>query len=610
MKISDDGAADRPAAADARPGRAPSSPANMPKGQPDPTGTNPTGPKKNGVSGADSSAAEAGATAMPKVRPAEQGAAAKGAEDAAPDSATGKGTANAAQPTRPGAANDAAAAGSREPKPQGGAAPGGTDGAASMPKTAPGGVGALNNRGTKVAAGGAGVAGVQTAGPIVMLLQMLSMVQAALATAMSWVTGVVAMVQSLGVVAMAAVTAGTLGSLVAGAVLVGALSAPVDDGESGRCAARVDVKAALALTEDSESDKNMVANAKKVFAVMSGWGMPKENIAGILGNWEDESRITAAVVQGWKPLSEASNPSNGIGLGQWTGSRNTALRKYASARNMDWFTFEAQLEFMIKGDDAMYVNVVKKMVASSMGTPGEASAYYRAEWERNAAGTASDPGRSANAEKWFSLMSGWGSPEQYLTDALAALAQPLSGLLGQAADAASNVANSVAGWLGMNCPGAQSDAAVSDGEIPVWDGVVAPVFPGEARGRTRPVAQRAQQIIHALWPTYVSGYGGYSDRGAECSYSDHCKGLAVDFMIRGWDNDKGLANGWVIARFFQKNAKALGVTYVIWHKQKWANGVDNPTLEPSKWRDYQTPRGIHNPTNDHYNHVHVSFKEQ
>jgi len=112
-------------------------------------------------------------------------------------------------------------------------------------------------------------------------------------------------------------------------------------------------------------------------------------------------------------------------------------------------------------------------------------------------------------------------------------------------------------------------------------------------------------MFFAEWISYI---GGQSDRGSECSYSDHCLGYATDIMVKGWNTDEGNAAGWRMARFFQQNAQALGVTYIIWDAKKWTAGVDAADLAPEKWRAYSTPRGVHNPTNDHLNHVHVSYE--
>ena len=45
--------------------------------------------------------------------------------------------------------------------------------------------------------------------------------------------------------------------------------------------------------------------------------------------------------------------------------------------------------------------------------------------------------------------------------------------------------------------------------------------------------------------------------------------------------------------------------YTAWIDEIRAATAD---LAPESWRTYNTPRGNHNPTNDHYDHVHVSFK--
>ena len=460
---------------------------------------------------------------------------------------------------------------------------------------------------TKVAAvGAAGVAGAQTAGSMIMMMQLLSMMQAAAATAASWVSGAVAALQGLSAAALSAVTTVGAGVVAVAVLATGAIfNQPVDD-PGYVCATDIDVKAALGLVDEAGTDATMLENARTVWAVMSGWGMSNENIAGILGNWEAESGIKPDVVQGYKPLSAATVSNNGIGLGQWTFSRNTALRKFADDRGAEWYSMETQLAFLITGDEQMYIDVIKQMTSKSQGTPAKAAAYYRAEWERNRAGAASDPDRAAKAEKWFALMGGWGSWTGYIDGTLAQLAAQGSGLMNLAAEATASVVNTVLGWLGMICPQLLDDTA-SD-EVPLWNGETPPAFAGEPGGATKPISIRGARVAHLYFAAYIASYGGQSDRGAECSYSDHCSGHAIDFMIKGWSTDEGKAHGWEVARFFQQNADALGVTYIIWNKQKWTKGVDSPDLEPANWRTYETPRGVHTPTNDHYDHVHVSFK--
>ncbi|MGW3971025.1 phage tail tip lysozyme [Streptomyces ardesiacus] len=157
-------------------------------------------------------------------------------------------------------------------------------------------------------------------------------------------------------------------------------------------------------------------NAKEIYSVLSSWGMPKENIAGILGNWSQESGIDPTSVQNFptgaytmsaEKASAAQNTDNGIGLGQWTFGRNTLLRQYAKSKGIDWFTIKAQLAFMVDGDNPGDVTVFKDMLKKSQGSPRAAALHFHENWERSSDGAAGLTARGDNAEMWFGKMSGW-----------------------------------------------------------------------------------------------------------------------------------------------------------------------------------------------------------
>ncbi|WP_434598438.1 phage tail tip lysozyme [Streptomyces sp. A5-4] len=161
---------------------------------------------------------------------------------------------------------------------------------------------------------------------------------------------------------------------------------------------------------------DMEKNAKEIYSVLSSWGMPKENIAGILGNWSQESGIDPTSVQNFPTgtyavtavkASAAQNTDNGIGLGQWTFGRNALLRQYAKSKGVDWFTIKAQLAFMVDGDNAGDVTVFKDMLKKSQGSPRAAALHFHENWERSADGAAGLTARGDKAEMWFGKMSGW-----------------------------------------------------------------------------------------------------------------------------------------------------------------------------------------------------------
>ncbi len=100
-------------------------------------------------------------------------------------------------------------------------------------------------------------------------------------------------------------------------------------------------------------------------------------------------------------------------------------------------------------------------------------------------------------------------------------------------------------------------------------------------------ARSVYRAVCAAFGGSVSSFGGYraGDDG------DHGSGRAVDIMVSG-------EPGWDIARYVQRHARALGVSYVIYEQQIWLAG--NPT---SQWKTMDD-RGSR--TANHFDHVHVS----
>lgn len=150
------------------------------------------------------------------------------------------------------------------------------------------------------------------------------------------------------------------------------------------------------------------------------------------------------------------------------------------------------------------------------------------------------------------------------------------------------------------CLPGDEDLPGLDAPLPGFDGVCKPSHSSAEHGLRRS-AIRGLRCIHAAFPQIKSMGGRRSSSSSTCSYSDHCKGLAVDFMIPKWSTKAGNSFGWRVARWVQAHAKALKVKYIIWDVKKW-----NPAGGKG-WRPYRHPYGNTNPTLAHRNHVHVSF---
>ena len=76
----------------------------------------------------------------------------------------------------------------------------------------------------------------------------------------------------------------------------------------------------------------------------------------------------------------------------------------------------------------------------------------------------------------------------------------------------------------------------------------------------------------------------------------------------GLEQGEDLAAGWRVARWYQDNAAALKVRYLIWQGRYWAPDVK----DQGGWGRRYTGGGVYDTrdaTGGHYDHVHVSFRE-
>ena len=160
---------------------------------------------------------------------------------------------------------------------------------------------------------------------------------------------------------------------------------------------------------------------------------------------------------------------------------------------------------------------------------------------------------------------------------------------------------SYAGKAGVVVDGDDPEDCIPvDGDLPGFDDTCAPSHSAAERG-LRATAVHGLRCVKQAFPAITSMGGRRSSSSSTCSFSDHCTGLAVDFMIPKWNTRAGNAYGWRVAHWVQAHAKELHVKYIIWDVKKW-----NPSAG-QRWRPYRHPYGNSNPTLAHKNHVHVSF---
>ncbi len=149
------------------------------------------------------------------------------------------------------------------------------------------------------------------------------------------------------------------------------------------------------------------------------------------------------------------------------------------------------------------------------------------------------------------------------------------------------------GLVSYNSPAAKPAPRNSDGSWPKEScSVDDPTTSGCITPRT----------LHAMQQAKAAGFNHYISCYRSGGEGEHPKGRACDFAAakNGFENVNATGAdktyGDKLAAYFQKNANALGVMYVIWYGKIW--------MPSSGWRTYS---GCCDPAATHKNHVHLSM---
>ncbi|WPH64085.1 tail lysin [Staphylococcus phage vB_StaM_PB50] len=134
--------------------------------------------------------------------------------------------------------------------------------------------------------------------------------------------------------------------------------------------------------------------ASKVWNFFAEKGLEDHQIAGILGNFERESKMDPGAEQnsGWV---------GGKGLAQWD-DRKDKLKAFAEKKGKKWSDLDAQLDFMwyeLQGSESAAWSAIKK--AKNVD---EATVVWENLYER--AGVKVIPERQSNAKKWLDKLGG------------------------------------------------------------------------------------------------------------------------------------------------------------------------------------------------------------
>lgn len=144
----------------------------------------------------------------------------------------------------------------------------------------------------------------------------------------------------------------------------------------------------------SELDSEVEKNIKDIYTYAHDiYGLSGQAIAGILANWKIESGIIPHAVEGdftmpgGRSIETAKANTNGlmgIGYGQWTAGRHTALVNWSKKDfKGEWWTTKAQLDFMFKGDGG-FVAILKSYALTSSDDVMNNTILFHNTWEISA----------------------------------------------------------------------------------------------------------------------------------------------------------------------------------------------------------------------------------
>ncbi|WP_261979184.1 phage tail tip lysozyme, partial [Lactiplantibacillus plantarum] len=139
-----------------------------------------------------------------------------------------------------------------------------------------------------------------------------------------------------------------------------------------------------------------VASRARELARAFKHGYPASNnggIAGVLGNWVIESNLTPTAID---PLD------HGTGLGQWTFTRETALRSWLRKHGYAWDSAAGQINYALNepGESSLLKSVLR------MTNPTEAAYKFFATWESGGAMNGTGGLRESQASAVYRYIKG------------------------------------------------------------------------------------------------------------------------------------------------------------------------------------------------------------
>lgn len=196
---------------------------------------------------------------------------------------------------------------------------------------------------------------------------------------------------------------------------------------------------------DTFNDAQQLENVKKIYSVLKEYGLSDAEIAGAVGNMQQESGINPKRIEAMNSANESTftkankegstvenlfgswdsfvaryggglNESGylyegqhwmGVGLIQWTGGSNYSLWKWAKANNMDMWALDTQLTALLTPESGPYADRLKVFVTKDNKTPESAAVNFLNFVEYASGSFTPGDGTHAKAENRQKYAAAW-----------------------------------------------------------------------------------------------------------------------------------------------------------------------------------------------------------
>ncbi|WP_435109322.1 phage tail tip lysozyme [Nocardiopsis synnemataformans] len=437
-------------------------------------------------------------------------------------------------------------------------------------------------------------------------------VASALGGAVSAVTGAVA---SIGAAALALV------SLVAGSVY----TVQENNATAQRDALPLDCRPMTEATVREIDDNTQSAadtaameeTAQQVYSILAGMGMQDENIAGVLGNFQQESLLDPTTVETIYtepyrigPLTREAEENGfkvelinadyaamwpaidlvGIGLGQWTNDRNTMLTEYADETDGEWWEIETQFGFMLSADDPRRVQFVKDLIADAPGSVEGSTRDWMVEWEGLTLNTPVNQTRISERQEyaavWFAKMGSWEANEDLANSIL------------EQTQVSVSVANENRRSAVMQeCRTANVDGG-NDEVVQAGEQI-----PCDSLGSMHPDACHLHDHLQEKFGGFFLSAGGQRNEPG----SNHDNGQAIDYMMAPSNKvptEEMYDSGTTIVNYLIPRAEEFNIKGILWDGRVWS--IKEDPVGPWNNETTRDASGRGSNTQNHIDHFHIS----